>query len=958
MEKNIYQQMSNLRPSKRRLSNPAQEASRPPPPEKPLPDESPVAEPERANAPEPTLEDPPADSHLVASLQNLRERSPLRSAQTPASAPALPAPTQPVPGAEPALEPEDSPTRRRRRRQSKALAKQESQSARAAAREEGDPRKQDNRDKKAEAKQAKSDHKSRAKAEKRAGKAKAPAEAEPQPELAPTEPVAVERKTNTVPVASDGPDAPSLLETPAESASLRADWKAHRTAKRAALLAIAEERQRGKDRVAVAKRRSQSKDFHLSQIPKGDWTKRETRQHLRTARKRAEGELKEVRADAASQVRAVQEQVKSQAQSRRDQRQRENRDKRGHLAESRLRSIRLGLAGSWVGVGGFTWYLWDIGRLRDDELLIPLATIAAGTFVFTLVPWKRILERKLASTLIFLWLSMLATAMMATAPYHDSALGLFVAAAWIIIYAGVLLAPLGFASTVSATLAAYGVAISISPIQATQYGQGFRVAALATTAIIVGITIAELRSQAAQTVRQLHTLNHQRAALRRRESELMQLYEVSRTIGLGEDLREVLPELVARTAGYVEAKVGLVVLHRPEEEILAALSPIWVAGQALEAEGYEFDVGGNATAATVFGSGAPYMSNEIDGVDLSGDRLLADLGVERVAAVPLRVEGRTIGALIVADKATDFTEADLAALELLATPAGLVLDHLARYEQSQETGRRMAELAQLKSDFVSVVSHELRTPLTSVIGALSTMARPELAPKDPTSLSLLDSATAQANRLKHLIEDLLTVSKIDNEALAIRLETIDVEAALKRMVKIVPTWQENVIVDVAPLLPPVALDVEHFSRVITNLLDNAHKYAEWAAIELTARSVDDEVWIAVVDHGEGIPHEYHDTIFERFTQIERPDTRFKGGTGLGLNIVKDLTEAMNGRVWLEQTSDGGATFTLAFPRSEEDRPPTVEAGAGMLLVDPSRDRVEAPIHVDDLPRGGESPIAE
>ena len=118
------------------------------------------------------------------------------------------------------------------------------------------------------------------------------------------------------------------------------------------------------------------------------------------------------------------------------------------------------------------------------------------------------------------------------------------------------------------------------------------------------------------------------------------------------------------------------------------------------------------------------------------------------------------------------------------------------------------------------------------------------------------------------------------------------------------------------------------------------------------------MWIAVVDHGEGIPHEYHDTIFERFTQIERPDTRFKGGTGLGLNIVKELTESMGGRVWLEQTPAGGATFTLALPRAADDMEPTLKVGAGMLLVDPSRDRVEAPINMDDLPSGGDRPITE
>ena len=97
---------------------------------------------------------------------------------------------------------------------------------------------------------------------------------------------------------------------------------------------------------------------------------------------------------------------------------------------------------------------------------------------------------------------------------------------------------------------------------------------------------------------------------------------------------------------------------------------------------------------------------------------------------------------------------------------------------------------------------------------------------------------------------------------------------------------------------------------------------------------------------------------DRFTQIERPDTRFKGGTGLGLNIVKDLTEAMQGRVWLETTPGSGATFTLAFPRVEDKSQAGLQVGDGLLLVDPGRDRVEAPVNVNDLTSGGESPVAQ
>ena len=165
-------------------------------------------------------------------------------------------------------------------------------------------------------------------------------------------------------------------------------------------------------------------------------------------------------------------------------------------------------------------------------------------------------------------------------------------------------------------------------------------------------------------------------------------------------------------------------------------------------------------------------------------------------------------------------------------------------------------------------------------------------------------------------------------------------------------------VSIAPLLPSIAVDVDHFQRIITNLLDNASKYGGDDTVLVTAQPVENEVWISVVDYGEGIPYEYQNTIFERFTQIERPDTRLKGGTGMGLNIVKDLANAMGGRVWLEGTPGGGATFIVAFPRAEDDVDESLQVGSGMLLIDPGRDRVEAPVDVDDLPGGGESPVAE
>ncbi len=937
MDNNIYNEMSNLPPkgrgrrrdraSRKQGPNTRQEAEESSTSQPPVPIAVAVPQSRDLNLPTRTTilhppEDPlPADGQLAASIEHLRRRSAFRPDGSVSASPEPPtaaaAPPEALAEASPGgSEPNSRPSR------------QDRKAARHTANNQG------------------REAKTQAATDRAADKASKQTEAAVERTERP-------RRFMRTPKAP-APAAPPSPPMQSERLGRKAERLARRQRIKEASETVATQRREGKERVSEAEQKSRSSEYLSTKIPPGDWNRRESRRHLKAAKQEATAEAAAVKAEQAALLATARERRTAEKGAPR----RLARIGRAHLADARVRSIRLGLAGSWFGLAVFAWLAWDTGHIDEFAYWIPLGAGAAGMLILTVMPWKKISGRPITSVLVFLWLGLLMGGIAATAPLHETTMGIFIATVWILLYAGVLLPLVGFAFSASLAITVFAVSVEMGSVAIDTVDFALYVTGLAMTTIIVGITVHELRSQAIHTARRLADLDTQGDALRRRESELMALYEVSRTIGVGEDIREVLPELVARTAGYIGAKVGLVILHKPEDDELIALSPLWVAGQALEAEGYRFAIDGDSTAASVFSSGATYLRNDVTEVNIAHDQLLADLGVTRVAAVPLQVEGKTIGVLLVADKATDFTDEDAAALELLSAPAGLVLDHLSRYEEAQETGRRMSEVAQLKSDFVSVVSHELRTPLTSVIGALSTLSRPELAPDNPVAASLLESASNQANRLKTLIEDLLTVSKIDNQALPIRLESIDLGGLITRLIGRIPTWGEHVDIELSPLLPAVAIDPDHLERIITNLVDNARKYASESRIELTARAVDDEVWVSVIDHGEGIPYEYEDTIFERFTQIERPDTRFKGGTGLGLNIVKDLTEAMRGRVWLEATPGGGATFSIAFPRSDEAITPSVEVGSGMLLVDPSRDRVEAPINMDDLPGSGGSPIAE
>jgi two-component system phosphate regulon sensor histidine kinase PhoR len=229
--------------------------------------------------------------------------------------------------------------------------------------------------------------------------------------------------------------------------------------------------------------------------------------------------------------------------------------------------------------------------------------------------------------------------------------------------------------------------------------------------------------------------------------------------------------------------------------------------------------------------------------------------------------------------------------------------------------RRLEEVAQMKTDFVSTVSHELRTPLTSIIGSLDTVNRPELQPETATAQELLGTARRQAGRLQRLIDDLLVVSRIDRGAIPIHLETIRLSDLLKEVAN---TVSIDPAVSVEPHDLAVEADKDHLSRIMINLVENAAKYASGSPVEIYAWDKEQRGIIAVVDHGPGIPEHEKERVFERFTQIDQSDTRSKGGTGLGLSIVRSLAEVMHGSVRVQETEGGGATFVVQLPKARID----------------------------------------
>lgn len=582
------------------------------------------------------------------------------------------------------------------------------------------------------------------------------------------------------------------------------------------------------------------------------------------------------------------------------------------FTDYRMKVVSFGLFASWSALAVHTIMSVRRSDITETSVLYPLVAMVAALVLLTLVPWRRALTDPLGDSFILLWcvgaiLSVLvvgdtgtneviAIAFLGTAVFASAAL-VKVLIQTLVASAAVL----GYLSALIRTDEALGAAAA-----------ALRMSAFVMTTLLVLIVTRAVRRQMTAADDALTELGDRERQLAHREHELERLYDISRTIGYGSNLSEVLPELVGRVVAAVGAKTGIVLLYRPQDELLEVISPIWVNDQPVRVEEYTIELATTGIAQRVFTSAAPAIADVDEGTEV--DQFLVELDASHVAAVPLQIESRAIGVLIAADKAAgQFSGADLAVLESLAGPSSLVLNQMARYEQARETGEKMAELARLKTEFVSVVSHELRTPLTSIIGSLKTLQRPELSPQDPNASELLTTAERQAQRLRSLIEDLLVVSRLDNQALPVRPELLTVEDFLAEVVGGIPGARPLVSVDVSDEAEKLWVDPDHLGRITRNLIENALKYAPGSRVDLVARRRGTEVWLSVVDHGPGIPYELHEHIFDRFTQVERHETQGFGGTGLGLSIVRGLTEAMGGRVWFEPTEAGGATFTVAMP---------------------------------------------
>ncbi len=323
-------------------------------------------------------------------------------------------------------------------------------------------------------------------------------------------------------------------------------------------------------------------------------------------------------------------------------------------------------------------------------------------------------------------------------------------------------------------------------------------------------------------------------------------------------------------------------------------------------------------------------------LDAAGRILLVNQSLERLFRLTSDVRGRTIleafrlrelaelAARLQQERMVSGCELELPGVDerWLEVNAAAVLDRAGAHQGAILVFHDLTRLKQLENtrrEFVANVSHELRTPLSLIKGFVETLL--DGAKDDPaTATRFLQTIEKHADRLTYLIEDLLTISRLESGRIVLNLQPVELRAEAQRVLDDLQARAAEKHITLENLLPAglsARADADRLEQVLFNLVENALKYGAPAGrVQLGARARAEggvELWVR--DDGPGIPEEARERIFERFYRVDRARSRETGGTGLGLAIVKHIVQAHGGEVWVKSEPGHGATFYFTLPQS-------------------------------------------
>lgn len=422
--------------------------------------------------------------------------------------------------------------------------------------------------------------------------------------------------------------------------------------------------------------------------------------------------------------------------------------------------------------------------------------------------------------------------------------------------------------------------------------------------------------------RRLEQEEREKANVSTRLSELSALFQLSTTLNLQLRLEDILEIIVRRVVSTLQAQQASIMIYDPETCLL----------ETRASYGLESEFARNARRR--LGEGiAGWVAERREAVQLDSD---AEMGAFRsqhkpnrnitsALSLPLKVGERCVGVLNVnrINHPGTFQPHHREVLQLFADHVGSVVERAevmerlgSRARELEAVNLKLNEMNRLKDVFLSTASHELKTPLTSVIGYAELLDENEERMTREQRREFLRRMRAEAGRLLVLIEDILDLTRIESGKLTLRCVSMSVNEVAHAAVETTRSFAQKHGVELVErldaLLPPASLDEVKLRQVLVNLLVNAIKFSpERGTVVLETLRDGDFLRVHVADQGEGIAPEDSAHIFELFGQGERGAR--EGGLGIGLHLVKRITELHGGHVGVNSRIGEGSTFWLRLP---------------------------------------------
>ena len=409
------------------------------------------------------------------------------------------------------------------------------------------------------------------------------------------------------------------------------------------------------------------------------------------------------------------------------------------------------------------------------------------------------------------------------------------------------------------------------------------------TLLLVGLTISYLTTR----------IRQQTEAAQGRESETATLYALSRTLAAVVGLDSTIRAITDST----KETFGLdAVIFLPDAQSKEGLKP--------HVDDPDVKVGENETAAAVW----CFQHQKVVG---HGTDTLPNA---RARYFPLSTARGTVGvmALLLTGATSRFTAQQTRLLQAYADLAAVAIERT-EFAEKARSAEILETTEKLQTALLNSISHDLRTPLVSVIGVLSSLQEEGIELDDAARRNLIQVAREEAERLNHLITNLLDVTRLESAALRVSRQPCDVEdiigAALEQLGS--RSDKRPVRIELAEGLPFVSGDFGLIVQVLVNILENAFKYSPpGSPVEVSGRKRDSLVEIEVADRGIGIPEQDLLRIFDKFYRVQRPDSVV--GTGLGLAICKGIVEAHGGSITAENRPGGGTIIRVTLPAADGD----------------------------------------